>query len=267
MDEQQSAAVAEAFSRKALVYDAFGQGHPNLERMRRRVREHILGYLRPGDRLLELNAGSGADAAYFAGLGYRVHATDLAPGMLAEMQAKALRPELGGRMSVQGVDFHHLERVPGGLFQHVYSNMGGVNCTVELERIASGVDGLLAPGGYVTWVVMPPTCLWELAQALRGDLHTALRRLGPGGVRARVEGVAFTTWYHPPGRVRQAFGRGYRLLRLRGLSVFTPPADHKEFALRHARLYAGLQALDERLADHPPFNRWGDFYILTLKKT
>ena len=57
MDMEHIEAVAEAFSRKALIYDEFGEGHPNLARMRRKVREHVLDFLKPGDRILELNAG------------------------------------------------------------------------------------------------------------------------------------------------------------------------------------------------------------------
>ncbi len=86
--------VSAGFSLKAQIYDAFGEGHPNLERMRRKVYAHVLGFLRPGDHILELNAGTGADAAFFARQGYSVHATDLSPGMVAAIAAKAARPDL-----------------------------------------------------------------------------------------------------------------------------------------------------------------------------
>ena len=49
------------------------------------------------------------------------------------------------------------------------------------------------------------------------------------------------------------------------LKEFTPPADHKEFARRHARLFRWLVLLDDRLADHFPFRGWGDFFILSLR--
>jgi hypothetical protein len=119
---------------------------------------------------------------------------------------------------------------------------------------------VLLPGGYVTWVVMPRLCLWELAAALRGDWRTAIRRLRPGGVLASVEGVHFRTYYFTPSQVRRAFGAGYRLAMLEGLSVFTPPADYKGFARHHPRLYAVLRALDERLAPRLPWRAWGDFF-------
>jgi len=67
--------------------------------------------------------------------------------------------------------------------------------------------------------------------------------------------------------VRQAFGPQFIPLRLQGLSVFTPPADHKAFARRFPRLYAGLSALDNHLTNRSPFNSWGDFFIMTLAYT
>ena len=59
--------VAEAFSRKALEYDAFGTDNPNVTRMRERVYAHLDALLTPGARILELNAGTGADAVRRSG--------------------------------------------------------------------------------------------------------------------------------------------------------------------------------------------------------
>ena len=257
--------IAEAFSRKARVYDEFGTDHDNLARMREKVRKHILSFLKPGDQILELNAGTGADAAYLARLGFRVHATDLSPGMVAQIQDKIDRYELRQLLSVQECSFLHLDQISGGPFQFVLSNMGGLNCTRDLELVARGVRTLLSPGGYVTWVVMPPICLWELSRVLRGDFKTAFRRLSKGGVLANVEGVRFMTYYFTPKKVIQAFGEGFQLVSVLGLSVFTPAADAKEFPYHHPRLYRLLRSLDDRLSDRAPFNRWGDFFILTLR--
>jgi SAM-dependent methyltransferase len=257
--------VAEAFSRKARVYDEFGQDHENLARMRAHVRRHALRFLRPGDRILELNAGTGADALFFARLGYRVHATDLSPGMVARIEAKVAASGLGRLISVQQCSFAQLDRVSAGPFQYVFSNMGGVNCLDDLTQITRGLPALLAPGAVVTWVVMPPFCPWELLAALRGDWKTAGRRLHRPGTLADVAGVKFMTYYFWPGQVQRAFGPRFQPLALQGLSVFTPPADRKEFPARHPRLYAALRFLDDRFAGLPPFNRWGDFFILSLQ--
>jgi SAM-dependent methyltransferase len=257
--------VAQAFGRKARIYDEFGRQHPNLERMRAKVRAHVQQALPAGAHLLEINAGTGADACYFARQGYSVHATDLSAGMVAEIRRKADQERLEQRLTVQQLSFTQLEEAQGGPFDGMLSNMGGVNCIPDLRAITSVLPAVLKPGGIVVWVVMPPICLWELAQGLRGDLKLALRRLRPGGVVAQVEGLPVPTFYHSPRRVRAAFGGDFQALRLQGLSVFTPPADHKEFPLRHPRLYHWLVGLDERLSNHFPFQGWGDFFILSLR--
>jgi SAM-dependent methyltransferase len=265
-DESQAwSGVAQAFGRKARIYDEFGRQHPNLERMRAKVREHVQQALPIGAHLLEINAGTGADAYYFARHGYYVHATDLSAGMVAEIRRKANREHLNPRLTVQQLSFTQLEEVQGGPYDGLLSNMGGVNCAADLRAITSALPAVLKPGGIVIWVVMPPICLWELAQGLRGDLKLALRRLRPGGVVAQVEGLPVPTFYHSPRQVRAAFGSDFQALRLQGLSVFTPPADHKEFPLQHPRLYRWLVRLDERLSDRFPFQGWGDFFILSLR--
>ncbi len=263
--DNQGPAVAEAFSRKALVYDEFGQDHANLARMRQKVRAHVLGFLKSGDRMLELNAGTGGDAAFFASQGNPVHAIDLSPGMLAQIQEKAHRYSLEGRLTSQLCSFTQLENVSAGPFQYVFSDMGGVNCTPNLRQITHGLERLLTPGAFVTWVVMPPVCLWELAMALRGDFKTARRRLQRGGVLSNVEGVQFMTYYFTPKQIIEAFGERFKPVKLQGLSVFTPTADRKSFSGQYPRLYALLRRLDDRLADRAPFSRWGDFFILTLQ--
>jgi ubiquinone/menaquinone biosynthesis C-methylase UbiE len=257
--------VAEAFSRKASLYDEFGRRHPNLQRMRQKVRQHALRFLQPGDRILELNAGTGGDALFFASQGFRVHAIDLAPGMVQQIQAKAQVNGLQHLLTSQVGSFTQLDQIDERPFDYVFSNMGGVNCIDDLSIVAQQVEAALKPGGFVTWVVMPPLCLWELAAILRGDRKTALRRLNSNGVLAHVEGVYFRTWYYSPRQAQRAFGVHFRPAALQGLSVFTPPADHKNFAMRFPRLYRCLCFLDDRLADRFPFTGWGDFFILSME--
>lgn len=259
--------VAEAFSRKALVYDGFGRGHLNLERMRSKVRSQLLACLRAGDRVLELNAGTGGDAVYLARRGFHVHATDISPGMLAQIEAKVQSEDLLEYLSVQSCSILELENIQKGPFDLVFSNMGGINCIEDPSRVAAGIKLLLKPQGIVVLAVMPPVCLWELSQVLRGNVKVAARRLHPGGILASVEGVRFYTHYYSPTRIIKSFGCDFQLLKIQGLSVFTPTADNKYFSNKHAYLFRILRKIDDRLSDLPPFNQMGDFYILTLRHT
>ena len=260
------ATIADAFTRTAAKYDAFGQDHPHLTRMRRKVYAAFQRFVPPGARVLELNAGTGTDAVALAARGYAVHATDIAPGMLARIGDKVAAAGLDGRVSVQSCSFLELDRVSGAPYQAVLSNLGGLNCAADLGPVARGVDRVLAPGGVAVLVVMPPICLWELALVFTGRLGLATRRLARGGTRAHLEGREFTVHYYSPRRLCDVFGAGYEVLSVEGLSVITPTAESKNLARRHTALYALLARADDLLAPRAPFSRWGDFYIAVLRR-
>lgn len=257
--------IAEAFSRTAERYDRFAEDHPHQARMRDKVYAHLTRHLAPGARILELNAGTGTDAVHLAHEGFRVHATDIAPGMLKRLRDKVDREGLRERISVQECSFTELDRITGGPYDAVFSDLGGLNCIPDLTPIVRSLPRVLRPGGVVTWVLMPPVCLWELALILTGRVRLALRRLAPRGTRAHLEGLYFTVHYFTPPKVRRAFGAQYRLLEIEGLSVITPTAESKNLAKRHRTVYRALAWLDDRLARVPPWRGWGDYFIISLR--
>ena len=265
MSEAPFSTIAEAFSRTAEKYDAFSQDHLHLTRMRGKVYAHISRLLAPGSRILELNAGTGTDAVELARRGYFVHAIDIAGGMLNRLHEKITRLELGDRITVQQCSFTDLANVQGGPYDAVFSDLGGLNCVPDLSAVIHSLPRVLRPGGLVTWVLMPPVCLWELATFFTGQGRLAFRRLSPGGTRAHLEGLYFNVYYFKPEQVIAWFGRDYQLFGLEGLSVLTPTAESKNLARRFPRIYRVLSWLDDRLAPHAPWRGWGDFYILSLR--
>ncbi len=265
MSEPPFSTIAEAFSLTAEKYDAFAEDHPHLSRLRGKVYNHLARFTPAGAKILELNAGTGTDAAYLAHQGYSVHATDIAPGMLARLQDKIERYDLGDRLSYQECSFTDLSSVRGGPFDTVFSDLGGMNCIPELAPVIQSLPTVLRPGGIVTWVLMPPVCLWELGLIFTGQVRLALRRLRRQGTRAHLEGRYFQVYYFTPQKVMAWFGPEYKLLALEGLSVITPTAESKNLARQHPRLYSLLSWFDDRLSTRPPWSGWGDFYILSLQ--
>ena len=257
--------IADAFTKTAARYDAFAEDHPHLTRMRHKVYATFERFVPPGARVLELNAGTGADALHLVGRGFRVHATDIAPGMLARINAKVAAHRLDGRLTTQECSFLELGRVTGAPYDAVFSNLGGLNCTADLGPVVRGLGHVLAPGGIAVLVVMPPVCLWELALVFTGRFRLATRRLARRGTRAHLEGREFTVWYYTPGQVTRAFGPAYEVLSVEGLSVVTPTAESKNLAKRHPSVYRALAQLDDRLSPHAPFSRWGDFFTVVLR--
>lgn len=257
--------IADAFSRTASKYDSFSQDHPHLARMRNKVYAHLDGILPRQARILELNAGTGTDAVQLARRGYSIHATDIAPGMLDRLRQKVSDLGLRDRISVEERSFLDLDNVPGAPFDAVFSDLGGLNCASDLRPVIRQLPRVLRIGGTVTWVLMPHICLWEMAEALRGNFRVAFRRWSGGAVRANLEGLQFDMYYLSPRQVKDWFGQDYGLVRLEGLSVLTPTAESKAFAKSFPRAYKVLAWLDDRLSPRWPWFGWGDFYILSMR--
>jgi hypothetical protein len=185
--------------------------------------------------------------------------------MLVRAREKVEQFGLGERVSVQECSFTELNQVEGAPFDAVFSDLGGLNCIPDLSAVIEQLAKLLHPGGIVTWVLMPPVCLWEIAEVFRGNFRLAFRRLSRKGTRSHLEGLYFNVYYFPPGRVMDWFGDDFTHLELEGLSVITPTAESKNLAKRYPRLYAALARLDDILSARPPWWGWGDFFILSMR--
>lgn len=258
-------AVGAGFSAMAVEYDAMAETHPVVIAVRNRIRRIVQQQLQPGASILEINCGSGLDAAYFAGRGYRVHATDVAPGMLDALAAKAADPALEGRLTFESLSNTALSEVAGGPYDLVFSNLGGLNCIDDLTAVTRHLPGVLKPGGACVLVVMPPVCPWEVLQVFRSHFGTAGRRFKRGGVDANVGGTKVHTWYHTPGRLERALGEQFETVGLHSVCTFAPPPYFEGFVRRHAGLTRTLLRLDEKLTSRWPLNSVGDFYVLVSR--
>lgn len=253
-------AIDRGFSRKAAEYDAYGARHPAIQWTRRQVRDQVLRLAPPDAHLLELNAGTGDDALFLVQHGLRVHALDLAAGMVAAMRTKIAEHHCENRWQAEQGSFTNLAHLPAHAYDLVFSNFGGLNCIPDLHPVAAALPRLLKPTGYVVCVVMPPICPWELAQIFRGRWRVAWRRVR-GQTRAQLAGAEFMTYYFTPQAVQRAFGPAFERVGLQSLSLFSPPAFMDGFPHHWPRLFHWLTRLDARFTAHAPFNQMGDFVI------
>ena len=264
-EQHQADEVNRAFSAQAPKFDEYERSNPILEWMRGQVHRHLEEYIRPGDSILDINAGTGIDAIHFARKGHPVVAVDIAGGMIAELRRKAEASGVSHLIDARQASYTSLQSLHPMKVRHVLSNFGGLNCIADLQPVADQLKPLLYPNGTVTLVIMPRICPWEILYAVKGKFPVAFRRLRRNGILAHVEGSHFLTYYHPPAAVIGSFGTEFRVLRLRGLASLSPPPYMDAFPLRFPRAYRFLTGLDEKLAPYPPFNRWADHYILTLQ--
>lgn len=264
-DATQQASVNRGFSKQSAGYDEADRKNIILQDLRQQVYGHVQALINPASRILELNAGTGIDAVYFASLGHFVHATDLSDGMVLRIKEKMSAQSLSNRITCQQLSYEQLDRTEGNDYDLVFSNFGGLNCIQDLSLVTRHLPLVLKPGGYVIWVVMPPVCPWELMWLFKGQARQAFRRLRKNGVVAHVEGEYFTTYYHSFADIRRALGDSFHLRKCEGLAALSPQPHNEGIPSKYPWLYKSLRNLDAMVRDFFPFNRWADHIIVTFQ--
>jgi ubiquinone/menaquinone biosynthesis C-methylase UbiE len=260
--------AAEAFNKQSSVFDAVYSPNLIIQYKRERVRRHVENFLRLNSNILELNAGTGEDAAYFASHGHHVHATDIADEMQKVLREKVFEQELGDKITTELCSFNNLESLQNkGPYDLIFSNFAGLNCTGELDKVLRSFSPLLKQNGLITLVVMPRFCLWEFLLFLRGNFKTAFRRFNSKkGVNAHIEGTYFTCWYYSPSFIEASLKNEFEVLTVEGLCTIVPPSYFENFPLKHPGLYSLLQKAENRIKSKWPWKNIGDYFIITMRK-
>lgn len=258
----------EAFSKQSFVFDEIYAQNQIVAYKRERTRFALTSLLKEGDRILELNAGTGQDALYFASKGFRVHATDISTGMLAQLKEKISASPLASNISTEQISFEALDQLADqGPYDAIFSNFGGLNCSKDLTPILQQMDTLLKPGAVAVLVVMPSFCLWETLLFFRGAFKLAFRRIfAKNGAKAHIEGVHFLCYYHQPKTLIKAAAPHLALLDFEGLCTIVPPSYIENFPQKFPRSFLFLKKLEARWKRLAPFNRIGDYYIIRFQK-
>lgn len=228
------------------------------------IRAHVGHYLKPNGTLLELNAGSGIDALYFAQHGWDVLATDISDAAEIFIRKKISETRLDN-LRFQKCAFEDLSAIDG-TYDHIFSNFGGLNCTNDLKTIFNQFSRLANSGGYVSLVIMPEFYPWEMVTLLKGNKN-AFRRWQKNGVRAQIGNDSVQTYYHSPADVKAAFPKDFIHVRTVNIGTFYPSA-HFTRPAKYPNLMRFLVKLDGFLN-----HTWivpkgiGDYFIITFQKT
>jgi len=172
------ALIDKGFSKISHHYEALDKTSSLISWMRMRVRKHLEQHLTNTSTILELNCGSGIDAVYLAKKNFKVHATDIASGMIDYVNLKIEKEQLQNKLSCEVCSFTDLNKLKKQNYSHIFSNFGGLNCSslTELETVFNSFSNLLKPNGKITLVIMPKICIWEFLKIFKGKKNT-FRRL------------------------------------------------------------------------------------------
>ena len=89
----------------------------------------------PGQRVLELNCGTGIDAVHLAARGIRVLACDISPRMVELGRQLASEANLGHRVEFRVLENENIGSLTGeGPFDGGFSSFSGLNCVRRFSR-------------------------------------------------------------------------------------------------------------------------------------
>ena len=235
--------------------------------MRRAVHRIYLHHLPPKSRVLELNAGTGVDAVYLAEKGFEVYATDISEEMIRVLMSNAKAQMSNGTVKAKAASFDEIDTIPDGGFNAVVSNFGGLNCINDFHKLSDDLVAKLKPGGVFIAVVMNKVCPWEIFYyCLRLNFKEAFRRFSKSGIMAELNGEKVLTYYFTPGEFAKAFSRNFTKVKLYTLALHTPPPYLVGIYNRLRPLVNFWMVIDDLLMGLPLLNRFGDHFILVMKK-
>lgn len=254
---------AAPFDSLAWAYDSSFCESAIGRRMRAATWRRMDAVFRPGQRVLELNCGTGEDAVHLGRRGVRVVATDRSQQMLDVARAKVRRAGLGARVALQRLAIEQLSDLERGQFDGVLSNFGGLNCVEDVAWVADRLASLVRPGGTALLCVMGPVVPWEWGWFLAaGQPGKAFRRLRRGGASWR----GLTVRYPSIGAMRRAFEPHFAQRRLSALGVLLPPTYLDARWARNARVLGALDRLERRIETFPPLPWLADHYLIELER-
>lgn len=256
-------AGASPFDALAAGYDRDFTEHPTGRLMREAVWAHLDRRFHAGQRILELNCGTGADAVHLAQRGISVVATDASAEMTAAATAKVARCGVATFVQVRGLAWEEIGALDEPHFDGFLSNFGGINCVADIAGLIPALAACLKPGAAAFVCGMGPYCLWEwLWYVAHGDPRKAFRRFTRGGVRWRGTHILYPSIRE----LGQHFSSHFRIVRVTGLGVILPPPFAADLTARYPRLTDLLNRWERRWEAVPPLPALADHYLIEFER-
>jgi ubiquinone/menaquinone biosynthesis C-methylase UbiE len=257
------------FDQVAETYDE-GFTHTVIGRAERDAVWHELGHVfLSGQRILELNCGTGVDAMHLADSGVRVLACDISPRMI-----DIARRRLGSNRLGRLVDFRVLatEDIAAlsdeGPFDGAFSNFAGLNCVEDLSAVARNLARLVKAGAQVLLCVsghfVPLEIAWHLAH---GRPRRAMRRFKHSGTVGHTTDDGKVIVHYPTvERLARLFAPDFQLRRWRGIGVTMPPAYFEPWARRFPKALEWLAKADHGVGRLPGLRRMAGHALVQFER-
>jgi 2-polyprenyl-3-methyl-5-hydroxy-6-metoxy-1,4-benzoquinol methylase len=218
---------------------------------------------RAGQKILEINCGTGLDAVHLAERGATVVACDLSPRMIELARDHARARGVLERVTHRVLPTEQLGALTAeGPFDGAFSSFSGLNCVEDLEPVRRNLAQLVRPGGALVASVMGRFVPWEFAWfAAHRNLKAAMRRWKLQA-NYQLEGDGIAVVVRSVSEMRRALAPDFRLTQWKGVGIAVPPSYMEQWAARAAALTRGLAALDRGLARIPLIRGMADCALL-----
>ncbi|MGE5326918.1 MAG: class I SAM-dependent methyltransferase [Deltaproteobacteria bacterium] len=222
----------------------------------------------PGQRILEINCGTCADALHLAESGVRVVACDASGKMISVALSRISKAGLSKSVDLRILRTEDLWLLDGrGIFDGALSNFGGLNCVEDLSSAGRDLGRLLKPGAKLVICVFGRWCAWEIAWHLaHGNPRKAFRRQDRNGAVAHLNGAELRIVYPAVRDLSRAFAPYFRLKSRQGVGVLVPPTYLEPLAFQFPRAFRNAEHFDRALSRIPVVRIFADHILLTFER-
>jgi SAM-dependent methyltransferase len=232
--------------------------------LRGRTHEQMSRIFKAGDSVLEINCGTGEDAAFLARMGVRVTATDGSKTMIDYSRSKIEQLELDSMVKFQVCDFEELDSVlpQGQKFDGIVSNFGGLNCAYKLEPIAAILAKHINTDGRLFICIMGRWTPWEwIYLGWQGQFRRIWQRMA--GV---TEWRGITIRYFTPARFINIFEPYFKVLNISGLGFLLPPTYAGAIVTKYPKLFQNLNSIEKCLESLPGIPQFSDHFMMVMTR-
>ncbi len=218
-----------------------------------------------GQRVMEMNCGTGVDAVHFAQRGILVSAFDQSGRMIEVARHRLIEAGCEQQVNLQQMTIEEMGQWSSLLpFDAAFSNFGGLNCVADLGPFSTGLARLVKPGGAVVFCLMNRYCLWEWAHFLgRFQLQQAFRRFSRGGVSTRFGNQATLRVYYPSVReLIRSMRPHFCYVSHKAVGLAVPPTYLERWVAEHSTFLHTAELLDRTLSHCPVLNSLGDHCLV-----
>jgi ubiquinone/menaquinone biosynthesis C-methylase UbiE len=236
--------------------------------LRRAVWRELERVFCPGQRVLELNCGTGLDALHLAERGIGVLGCDISQRMIDLARHRASTTEFRDETDFRVLATESIGAlVDEGAFDGAFSNFSGLNCVESLSDVRKNLSRLIKPGGSIVLCMLGCFVPWEMIWFMaHGDWGKAIRRFQSRSV-SRPQSDLPKVFYRSTREITLLFAPEFSLRSWKGIGIAVPPSYMEHWARRFPKLTNALERADRLLGGVAVFRNLSDFVILEFEHT